>query len=270
MKSIDRLPLYFVSLVVLLLGVAPAWGDWDPGDPYKMHWPQLPDPNGWDVRISSEVDPQGQQKQWIVADDWLCTDSGPVSDVHFWVSWWGGKVGNITRLHLSVHDDVPVGPNNPYGYSYPERPPRWERDFSPTEFAVRLYGSGEQGWYDPLTDGGRVILNDHQQFFQINVVDIVNPFMQEKGKIYWLDISADVADVTTQLGWKTSISPHFNDDAVIWDENLQRWLELRDPLTQESLDMAFVIVPEPATIWLLGMGAVGLLVVVRRSRRSAP
>ena len=37
----------------LILGAAPAAADWDPnGEPatnHKMHYPQYPDPSGWDV-----------------------------------------------------------------------------------------------------------------------------------------------------------------------------------------------------------------------------
>ena len=39
-----------VVMVFMLLGVARA--DWIEGDPYKMRWPQLPDPSGWDVHAS--------------------------------------------------------------------------------------------------------------------------------------------------------------------------------------------------------------------------
>ena len=42
-----------------------------------MHFPQLPDPNGWDVSL---MQPR------IIADDWLCTGTGPVSDIHGWIS----------------------------------------------------------------------------------------------------------------------------------------------------------------------------------------
>lgn len=38
-------------LCVLALG-GPALADWQPGDGHKMHFPQLPDEDGWDVRSS--------------------------------------------------------------------------------------------------------------------------------------------------------------------------------------------------------------------------
>ena len=52
----------------------PALADWDIGDGHKMHYPQLPDPNGWDVNLTGNK----------VFDDWRCGGSGPVDDIHFW------------------------------------------------------------------------------------------------------------------------------------------------------------------------------------------
>jgi hypothetical protein len=242
---------------------APAAADWDPGDDYKMHYPQLPDPIGWDVRINNARRQPDEPLQFICADDWLCTDSGPVADVHFWVSWMQDIQDRILNVHLSIHDNIPVGPE---GWSIPGAL-LWQRDFAPGEFALRPYGQGDQGWYDPvLNDWWRP---DHTLFQQINVVDILDPFIQEEGHIYWLDVSVDIwgEGETGKLGWKTSLN-HWNDDAVYWDMAKNRWVELRDPLTGESLDLAFVITPEPGTcVMLLTAGAAGLLLLVRRKRR---
>ena len=69
------------------------------------------------------------------------------------------------------------------------------------------------------------------------------------------------------FGWKTS-PIHWNDDAVFQDVDYWAiprpgdWREL--VVDGFSRDMAFVITPEPATIALLGFGAVGLLARRRR------
>lgn len=39
---------------VLAFGV-PALADWNPGDGHKMHFPQLPDEDGWNVKSSHLV-----------------------------------------------------------------------------------------------------------------------------------------------------------------------------------------------------------------------
>ena len=82
---------FMVSIGVLLLsGVAVA--DWVPSDGHKMHYPQMPDEDGWDV---SAAWPGGGQ---CLADDWECSETGYVTDIHFWGSWHGGEVGNLTGL----------------------------------------------------------------------------------------------------------------------------------------------------------------------------
>jgi hypothetical protein len=60
----------------------------------------------------------------------------------------------------------------------------------------------------------------------------------------------------TLWGWKTSLD-HWNDDAV-WSVPGTIWQELRDPATGESLDLAFVITPEPATLSALLLGILAL------------
>ena len=116
-----------------------------------------------------------------------------------------------------------------------------------------------RGWYDPTTDPETVLPNNHDGYYQVNIVDIPNPFVQTFGEIYWLAISVETADAAYEFGWKTS-NDHWNDDAVYYQDG---WQELIDPIVStESLDMAFVITPEPATLCLLALG--GLCVMRRR------
>ena len=110
---------------------------------------------------------------------------------------------------------------------------------------------------------------------------MANTFHQEKDTIYWLQITALLYETQSPAGaqwdWKTSLD-HWNDDAVYWGSqttvpsgshqgwtDLPVYIELFDPQDQEvSLDMAFVITPEPATLALLL--AAGLIVLTRRTR----
>ncbi|MBE3123195.1 MAG: PEP-CTERM sorting domain-containing protein [Acidobacteria bacterium] len=250
-----------VAVVAVLVGLAAqvVLADWDVGDPFKMHKPQLPDMNGLDVNF---MDPK------VLADDWQCTQSGAVSDIHFWFSSRQDQPFNIQNVHLSIHKDIPAA-ENPLGqYSMPAEPALWQMDIPGPEVQVRWWGEGPQGWFDPNTQ--ELILQDHLNVWQANIVRIPNPFIQEKGTIYWLDVSVNAISPTggpAMLGWKTSME-HFNDDAtwtdIIAGANMD-WQELRDPRSGESLDLAFVITPEPATMALMGLGVAGIL--ARRRRR---
>ena len=90
-----------LTTAAFLFGITAAQADWFPGDDHKMHYPQLPDPDGWDINVHD----------WTLADDWQCSETGTVSDVHFWVSWEQdmGDPAMITQITLSIHNDIPAG-----------------------------------------------------------------------------------------------------------------------------------------------------------------
>jgi len=206
----------------------------------KMHFPQLPDPNGWDVNVTTPK---------ILADDWQCTETGAITGISFWGSWRQDIVGQIVNIHASIHEDIPDPDGDGPEFSMPGAL-LWERDFGPGEFTEELAGGGEQGWYDPNT--GFFLRPDHFSYFKyILPVPLGEAFVQEVATIYWLDFQVTVADPeNTDFGWKTSQN-HFNDDAVWGDTPDPDWHELRDPETHESLDLAFVIHP---TVRVTGYG----------------
>jgi hypothetical protein len=222
-----------------------------------MHYPQLPDPSGWDVSFSNGV---------ALADDWRCSESGPVNDIHFWVSFKDDVIppGNFEgpTFGIGIFADIPaVG-------EYPSHPGAllWGQTFEDGQYEGEDAGTGPQGWFDPAIQ--LAIPNDHINYYLINIMNInsiTKPFTQELGTIYWLGIQATPpAGATYEIGWKTSISEHFMDDAV-WSSGTTGGGELvypsNDPLGRggNSIDLAFVITPEPATICILGLGALSLI-----------
>lgn len=239
-----------VLAVVLMAMGGMVQADWAPGDGHKMHFPQLPDPNGWDVDVLTDT----------VYDDFLCTGTGPIEDVHFWVSWFGDQVGEISWIDISFHGDVPAGVD--MEYSHPDSlmygDPLWYRRFTPAEWSIAPGGSGLQGWYNPQEPF--VVIDNHQMYEQINITGILDPFEQEEDKVYWIGIHIGLVGTETAIGWKTSMD-HWNDDAVYY-QSPPGWNELLDPVTQESLDMAFVITPEPTCLALLAWG--GMMLSRRR------
>lgn len=255
-RTSAKSPAAFVLLVALAVavGTIPMYAHWDPGDDYKMHYPQLPDPEGWDVYAEYQ---DGGYPGWPwwgctkrgLADDWQCNESGYVEDIHFWGSWKGDVVGYTGNIYVAIFEDDSGTPGDIL----------WDNVFEVGDYQVREYGGGDQGWFDPYT--GYYKESDHDNIYQYNIPFIEDPFYQEEGTIYWLGLSMNF--VGCEWGWKTS-QDHFGADAAYllnfqyppawWD-----WRELIDPVTSQSLDLAFVITPEPSTVCLLGLGALALL-----------
>ena len=215
-----------------------------------------------------------------IADDFQCTQSGPITDVHFWASAEGdygypypdtgdGLIGTTVLeppdisvlVHLSIHSDIPDPDGEGPLYSMPGDLLWYWDTLDATVVPVPI--PGVQGWYNPLE--GPPLPENHQFYFQVNIdIPEADAYYQTVETIYWLDVQVTVTatDPLNQLplpqfGWKTSLD-HWTDDAVYMDVQ-GLWQELRDPITGESLDMAFVITPEPTTVAVLSLGLIGVL-----------
>ncbi|MDP6634405.1 MAG: PEP-CTERM sorting domain-containing protein [Phycisphaerae bacterium] len=199
----------------------------------------------------------------------------------------------LVAFHLKIWSDIAVGPGGPE-YSMPGQI-LWEMDFMPGSFTFRPEDTQfREDWYDPNTN---LWLDDnHLGAFQYNFdIPLADAFMQrgtaDNPIVYWVSVDAMPMGYPTPLGeepefgWKTTHPQnHWNDDATysdwIWDDAAGPagsggawvpagpWLEMRYPLGHEfenlSVDLSMAITPEPTTMVLLGMGAVGLL---RRRRK---
>jgi len=250
-----RIVMAMVAVLVMAGVAAAGAGSWAEGDPHKMHYPQLPDPNGWDVNITRDT-------MW---DDFQCSQSGLITDIHFWGSWRGDVTSPLLWIDVGIWADVAEDdPLNNLGYSHPDfNNCLWFQRFLPGQFTVMGPMIGDEGWFDPQPPV-TVIPHDHVTYYQIDMVDIQNAFNQTEGEVYWLGIHAAPEIVGPEFGWKTSQN-HWNDDAVYYYSMEgtipgEAWWELIDPIDgQTSLDLAFVITPEPATLALVALGAVAIL-----------
>jgi len=272
-----------VALAVL---VSAAMADWNPGDAYK--WVQPPDlsPAGMDVRVSQFNG---------IADDFLCTQTGPITDIHIWGSWLndvlpqgetGGPNAGALSFDLAIFSDIPASQSGT-GYSMPDLQNQlWGTHFDPGQYTVRpVPPEGPEGWYGPTLEPPSIYLpGNHVGIYQYNFfIDPEDAFFQqgtpEEPAVYWLGmLLPEGTPEGTEFGWKTS-PVHWGDDAVVAfvlgfeDESVVFGLplELRyppgHPEMGQSVDMAFVITPEPATMALMGIG-LAVLVARRRSRKS--
>ena len=167
-----------------------VFGDWDEGDFAK--WVQLPDLSPTGVDVSAPV----------LADDWLCTETGLVTDIHIWGSWKDDYLpgyydaagdfipdaGEIS-FNLALYSDIPASADM---HSMPGQE-LWSMDFCTGDFAYRHYATAVEDWYNPET--GEYISPNHDGVWQYNFdIDPIDAFLQEgtidESIVYWLSIQA--------------------------------------------------------------------------------
>jgi hypothetical protein len=214
---------FFVAAIFLFAAIAPVSADWDEGYCYKMHYPQLPDPQGWDVYAWGYP--------YMVADDWQCTETGPVTDIHIWGSWASDNATN-PDFHLEIRDNFSWYPGNIL----------WQRNFTESDYTVRWNDTGPQGFLYPGI--GSPAEDNHNLTFQYNFyIDFSEAFEQQEGNIYWLVVSTPNATTSgaRAFGVKTTTNDtRFGNTAVFWVDGVHWvWEELN--YAGEPLDLAFVI-----------------------------
>jgi GEVED domain-containing protein len=181
----------------------------------------------------------------IVADDWLCTNYNPVTEIHWWGSYllWDSYPpegpGSPTGFHLGIWTDVPFSEENPWSH-----PGELIWQYVTTRESLNEQVAG----LDYHTDVGNedtvfeytLILPEENWFYQLPTVGI-----------YWLSISAIYEDTPTYIwGW-LSREPNWNDAAVkIFDPTLPgpgSVFVSGEPVTdssQDPWDMSFVLLSD--------------------------
>ena len=212
--------------------------------PTEMKWEQQPDEGlGLDIGTLEPLVPL------VLADDFLCEESGLITEIDFWASWYWDEPPfgdpNLVEFTLSLHSDVPAGVDRPW--SHPGEL-LWENSFGMGECIVEHWASGLlEGWYDPPS-GTYVPVGDTEIWYYICPIPEPYWFQQEEGTIYWLDIQAVPIEPTFFFGWKTSID-HWN-DATVWAIGPEpvdplHWFDLwhppGHPLYGNPIDLSFQI-----------------------------
>ncbi len=238
-----RSPFILVVAGVACVIAGSAQADWLPGLPFK--WVQEPDLSflGMDVDATAPV---------VLADDFECTVTGPITDIHVWGSWLQdilplGGAEDVT-FTLTLRADIPAW-ESPSGYSMPGGV-LWTATFAPGQFTVLQWADNlEEGWYDPSTGNYLPIGDTVCWQYNFNITE--DPFVQQGTPaapvVYWLEVQAVPLDPEATFGWKTSLDP-WNDSAV-WALGAPGgpgpWNELLyppfHPFADIPIDLAFVI-----------------------------
>ncbi|NQV31364.1 MAG: cadherin-like domain-containing protein [Phycisphaeraceae bacterium] len=204
------------------------------GQSRRLKWAQRPDTTGHGVGI--RVDRRDGALR-ALADDFLCTDPGAITEVHLWGSWLNDIQGQIKQIRLSIYSDDPVGkegsdPENPY--SMPDVL-LWQEAFKRDQIEERLYTTVKSGeyWWDIAYQ--TLIPAAQTQVWQVDITMQEGTAFQQKGtrqtpQVYWLEAQVDTE--AGQFGWTTRRWPaHFNDSAVLRTNlsSKRPWQALRYP-----------------------------------------
>ncbi len=146
----------------------------------------------------------------LLADDFICTRTGPVTDIHIWGSWLNDQVDYSPTFWVGIWSDVPRSNNIP---SHPGELLWWQQ-FSPGQYRA---GIEQQGLFELFLNPHAPprILGQDRQIWKYDFFP-QTPFRQlgspQLPKVYWLSVVARTAPGHV-FGWKTT-PDHYNDFAV--------------------------------------------------------
>ena len=204
--ALKRKTLSFLVAMVLIAASMTsmtnvAVADWESGDGHKMHHPQLPQgPNGISVMATVSGSPS-----CYVADDWQCSESGPVTDIHF----WGRCLGSPCEIQsFEIRIAKKTGSI------------LWEREFPISDVIVSApIDATPLFWINPLT--GEIDNNVSEMYWQYSIENIDDPFFQVEGEEYWLIIGAHTV-AGALWGWENANGSSFESPAIC-SEDLIQW-----------------------------------------------
>jgi hypothetical protein len=184
----------------------------------------------------------------IRADDFRCTESGFITEIHIWGSFEKDELPAVGPggliFTLSIWSDIPAHtPGTPgYNWSIPGTQ-LWTKVFLPGTYdVIEVSDDSPEGWFDPELP--EYVANDHIVLYQYNFdIPVAEAYEQEENNIYWLGVQHYVT-LPGRFGWKST------DPTLQWNDNAVRqtgagWLPLEYPTDHlfagQPLDLAFVI-----------------------------
>jgi len=253
MKRLKMLML--VGILLMLAGPLAAQRD---GKTDLVKWSQWVDiATGRDIASTWVTTQPVQKPGQVIADDWRCLDGLPVTDVHWWGSYIEGEPGLPMMFEISIHEDIP---DNGCCPSHPGALLHSEIGFVGTDVQEAFFAAA-----------------DEHDIYQYNY-DLLVPFEQVQGEIYWLNIIAIVPSSSDVLwGWHTAIRPAPEngidaavriDDYCLTTGEYTQWGPMYDDLTCSGVQMAFELttIPEPGSVALVGTALLGAIGIKRRRK----
>ena len=270
-------PLAISAVVLLALTASSSAG--------PIHCSQLPElgPRGFDYSSDRFLPGTGNDES-LVADDFVCTVADPITDLHWWGSYWqapyvtpasdywtdpslagGAPVlpATVTGFIITIYDHVPVANDpltTPMPFAHPGNP------LYVAALPIADVAISPAGVIDRTGDG--ITGNVGDEAVWRYDVDLAVPFNQTAATTYWLSIQAVTDNTDVQWGWHsadtlTGFNATQGGPAGLWGAPYANpWILMVDK------DMAFeVTMPEPLTAGLLGAGLAALLATTKNRKR---
>jgi hypothetical protein len=224
---------------------------------------QMPNTSGYGMDIACDRwDYPGPTVPRALADDFLCSKTGPITKVILWSSFENDSKYTINCIHLSIYEDIPDPDGDGPLYSKPGNL-LWEHDFCQGDFAESLYYTiptnpptfpGKAWWWDPAGYEAADDLNDKDTWRYDIFIDPCDAFVQRGDPCnpvtYWLGVYVYFSGpipfgLDPGFGWKTAREA-WNDSAVWSNDDGATWNELFYPPGHSSfgsgIDLSFKII----------------------------
>jgi hypothetical protein len=224
-----------------------------------VKYEQPPDfQNGFDLQ--SQWDNTDSEPDVIKADDWICPDGRPITDIHWWGSYVADQTFTPDGFYIIFYDNKPMGAGP-------------EDD---------LPGAVAGGFWVALglaneVDTGQMTQGEHVYEYSVYLQDVPGLwFYQDQGVKYWLSIVADTPNIGSEpiWGWHTGLQPEIEGltNAVtgkVLQDGTAPPFGNPDEWEHMNYNMAFAfttVIPEPGIFSLVGFGALGLLALRPRKK----
>lgn len=212
---------------------------WIPSDGHKMHWPQTTDLSGDDMAVDMPL-------IQLRGDDFLCTQTGYINDVHIWGAFQNDNLPNMGAgglwFDLYIYSNIPRY-HPPYYKSWSMPGDLlWYKRATNLNYTVLSYTMMDpMDWLYPIPS--TITPDTHNFVYEYNFhFDNSEAFLQEEGTIYWLVIRQYfTASPDEHFGWMAAEKDlQWNDNAVMYTTAPWNWEPMESP-SGDPLDLAFVI-----------------------------